>query len=211
MDFKSAMAILMLVIILGITAYVKKDKLEHASTWKIGIDIGNNLLKSIGGKSLEMKKPNPKIAISYTGTGELSGSGVANGVCSFYILSMEEIGNGVKAERWVSLNMSDAEFELGNGIHVSGTANWIELENGRVEKQINVDFSASAFNISGYGEISINRSSGALHAGDLSLNPESGMLKGFYGTLSYYGGNISISGKAERISAMKSGIEYDVS
>ncbi len=205
MDMKSAVAIALLILVIGLTAYAKRGKLSGNEL----VHHGRQLVQELMNAPVS-EKPSPKFSISCNGTCTLSGSGTASGVSRFYLPESTRIGKNAEARGWISLNLSSASFHLGNGIHVNGKASWIELKNGRVEKELSVSFDAPEFEIEGYGTISMNCTSGRLTAGELMLSPDSSTIKGFSGSIRY-NGTAELSGKAEKVSALKSGIEYDVS
>ena len=205
MDMKSAVAIALLLLIIGLTAYVKKGKISKYELISKGESIAQGFLNN---KARE--KPTPRFNMTFNGNCMLSGSGIASGVSRFYFPGKTRVGNNVEASKWITLNLSSAQFTLGSGISISGKASWIELDNGKVEKELSVSFKADRFEISGYGNIGMNCTGGAMKAGELSINSDSASITGFSGDMSY-NGTVTLRGKAEKAWASRSGIKYTVS
>ncbi len=206
MDSKSAAAIILLILLLGITAYLKKERISDAGIMErirgiveSGIDAG--LMD--GGRQ-------GNVSVRFSGEGRISGKGMIKGIAVFYFPERTRIGEKVEAEKWVTMNISAAKFTIDDGISIRGEANRIELENGVVEGPFSVDFTAEFFSANISGDIAVNGSSGRLEASSLDIAPQYFSIRSFSGKLDWLW-NKSMEGRAWKVVATEDGIRYEVS
>ena len=198
MDAKTGITILMLILLLGITAYLKKEKIESFGI----VDKIKDLADISPAPSKEYN-----IGISYHGNGKLSGKGILEGEAVFYFPEKTKLGESIMAERWVKMNITKARFSINEGIAVNGKANRIELENGIINGSFMINFHAEFFDVNGHGDLSINNTDGLAEIGDISLKPEWLEIRNFAGRIQWMD-NRSISGKAGLVKAGKGSIIY---